>query len=222
MENLIQLVNSSGSIVEFDNSNCIYNTGGTSHIFKVDESTLLKIHHLSYGKSLSTLKKEVFDLLKTIKHENFIKLIERYNRIPQTSENVEAYTYEHIRGDSYNLLYLRTDFMIDQFNGIQNLFGIFTSEGIIVFDVAPENSIVLADRVVVIDPDFYTIYDDSEARILINNACFCQLMEGYFETCNDRIRKDLFSKISEEKDPVLALEKRLKGCKRPIDYFINR
>lgn len=80
--------------------------GGGSRIIRYN-GLLVKVFHVVNNKSISVLSEDDFDLLKTIKHENFIDLVERYHRVPKTSENVEAYTYHEIEGKNlffYNVI----------------------------------------------------------------------------------------------------------------------
>ncbi len=217
----MQLTNSLGEVVEFNTEQSKY-TGGTSKIFEVDDSTLLKIHiRCNNWKSISPLSESNFDLLKSIKHENFINLIERYHRIPATTAKVEAYTYEHIKGEETNLLFLRTDFIIDQFRGMYQLYEIFTSEGIGVSDVYAANSIVLKDRIVIIDPDFFRMFTNKEELIRRNKNLFIDFIKTYFSLCDTIKRDKLFDGLYKTEDPIKMLEKRLSGYKRPYDYFFK-
>lgn len=219
------LVNSLGEIVEFDTSDWIYR-GATSKIYEVDESTLVKIHNLVHNdRSISMLAPSVFDLLKTIKHKNFINLIERYHRVPQTSENVEAYTYEHIKDGIYNPLYLAmTDFMVDQFYNIWQLFEIFSSEGIAVSDTNVKNSVLLKERIVIIDPDFFDFLGDKEGILIRNRIEFVEFMKSFFDPafCGYSKIEKLFDGMMEENEPLKILAQRLKGYKRPYDYFLDK
>lgn len=219
------LTNSLGDYVEFDTHEYQYE-GGTSIIYEVDESTMLKVHILLNNEiSLSPLNTTVFDLLKTIKHNNFINLIERYHRVPKTSENVEAYTYERIKGDIYNILFMRTDFVMNEFRAIQGLYKIFNEEGVIVSDAHADNSVVLWDRIVIIDPDLFYQYHGKKEILMARNKCtFVDFMESYFDKtlCDKEKTNELFDGLSKETDPVKSLDLRLKGYKFPYDYFLNK
>lgn len=194
--------------------------GGGSHIFRYN-GLLVKVFHVVDNKSISMLSEDDFDLIKRIKHKNFIDLIERYHRVPKTSELVEAYTYHEIEGKTYNFLERDTEFCIEQLRELLSLFDDFSEYGIKLQDVSSVNTLVLSDRIVLIDPDLYKYVKPSTELKSFNRHQFLYLVLSYFFLYNGRIIPDIIEGCIDNNNPVDMIAKKLLPYKTPVDYIKN-
>lgn len=195
--------------------------GGLSSIY-FNNDLLVKVFHVIDGKSTSILNEKDFDVLKAIKHDNFIDLKERYHLNPQTSENVEAYSYKEVEGENYNLLYRDTEFVIDQFRNILSLFDVFSEYGVKTGDVRASNTLVLSNTIVLIDPDFFHYEGPSNNLRDFNRHQFLYLVLSYFFSLNGGILPDIITGSLDASNPMDGISKKLKPYKRPIDYITRQ
>lgn len=214
----MELKSNNDTIILDDNVKPIYR-GGSSEIFRND-GLMVKIFRLVNNKSSSIISEENFDIIKRVKHRNFIDLVEKYHRVPKTSEMVEAYTYHEIEGETFKFLERDTEFCIEQLRELLSLFDIFSELGIRVCDASEVNTIVLFDRIVLIDPDFYDYIGASSNLKDFNRGQFKYLVLSYFFNYNRLVMPSLMFSYK-DKDPIEYLAKELKLYKTPLDYIKN-
>lgn len=213
----MELKNSNNSIILDDLAKPIYR-GGASLIYR-HNGELVKVFHVADDKSISTLSEDNFDLIKKIKHKNFIDLIDRYHRVPETSEFVEAYTYHEIEGSTFNFLQCDTEFCVEQLRILLSLFDIFSECGIKMQDVSAVNTLVLSDRIVLIDPDLYDNVGLSTYLKGFNRNQLIYLVLSYFFYYDGYIIPEIIEGCIDSEDPVELIAKRLLPYKTPIDYI---
>lgn len=216
----MELKSDKGTIMLNDSVNPVYH-GGASHIFRSD-GVLLKVFHLVDGKSMSVLSEDNFDLIRSVKHDNFIDLIERYHRVPKTSDLVEAYTYHEIVGKIYDFMECDMEFCIDQLNKLLTLVDYFSELGIKIRDVSAVNTVVLGDRIVLIDPDLYEYVGPSKNVSKFNRNQLLFLILSYFYTYTGTLVPGIIEDSIDSENPIDIIAKKLSPYKTPIDYVKNR
>lgn len=214
----MELKGNNDTIILDDNVKPIYR-GGSSEIFRND-GLMVKVFQLVNNKSSSVISEENFDIIKKVKHRNFIDLVEKYHRVPKTSDMVEAYTYHEIEGETFNFLERDTEFCIEQLRELLSLFDILSELGIKIHDASEVNTIVLSDRIVLIDPDFYDYIGTSSNLKDFNRGQFKYLVLSYFFNYNRLVMPSLMFSYKDN-DPVGYLAKELKLYKTPLDYIKN-
>lgn len=214
----MELKGNNDTITLDDNVKPIYR-GGSSEIFR-NEGLMVKVFQLVNNKSSSVISEENFDIIKKVKHRNFIDLVEKYHRVPKTSDMVEAYTYHEIEGETFNFLERDTEFCIEQLRELLSLFDILSELGIKIHDASEVNTIVLSDRIVLIDPDFYDYIGTSSNLKDFNRGQFKYLVLSYFFNYNRLVMPSLMFSYKDN-DPVEYLAKELKLYKTPLDYIKN-
>lgn len=214
----MELKGNNDTIILDDNVKPIYR-GGSSEIFR-NEGLMVKVFQLVNNKSSSVISEENFDIIKKVKHRNFIDLVEKYHRVPKTSDMVEAYTYHEIEGETFNFLERDTEFCIEQLRELLSLFDILSELGIKIHDASEVNTIVLSDRIVLIDPDFYDYIGTSSNLKDFNRGQFKYLVLSYFFNYNRLVMPSLMFSYKDN-DPVEYLAKELKLYKTPLDYIKN-
>ena len=212
--------------------------GGWSTIYRYGD-----IAFKSYCPDTDThykIKPEVFDVLKGIDNRHLIKLYDIYTTISMFSLfkeraielafNVQAYTAKYYENDSIDILYQPTDYILENFKELEQLFEILTNNRILTVDIHPNNSILQKNNIVIIDPDMFSFSEeDRESLSYMNKINLINLLEklivdnrytlagrGFYE----KVTNDLIDfKISSSTDMTYELSKRLKNVKRPIDLF---
>lgn len=189
------------------------------------------------------LSPKMFDILKDINDKHFIKLVEIYSdmnlsELIQYKTNirkffVDAYTAEYYSDDSVNVLYEPTDYILDNFSELENLFDIFTDNSIITDDVKRKNARLSHNGIIIIDPDtFYTsslpkqdiaIANKKELLTLFRSICTNSI--GNIENHDDILRKIVLDladiDINSKTDITYEVSKKLAYVKKPIEYLIK-
>ena len=186
------------------------------------------------------LSSEMFDILKDINNEHFIKLFEIYSdmsllnlfkyKMKALPFKVDAYTAKYYIDDSINVLNESNDYILDNFRELELLFEVFTNIGIITDDLKRSNAIISTDGIVIIDPDCF--YQSSESKEFIAISNKKKLLGLLRSVCSDSAQKrqhfvkilpkidDLVNiEITENTDVTYEISKKLKYVKKPIDYL---
>ena len=212
--------------------------GGGSTIYKYGD-----IAFKSYYPDTDTrckIKPEIFDVLKDIDNRHLMKLYDIYTTISMFSLfkerevelafDVQAYTAKYYERDSIDILYQPTEYILENFKELEQLFEILTNNGILTVDIHPNNTILQKNNIVIIDPDMFSFsHEDREALSYMNKINLINLLETLFvdnrntialRDFYEKLTNDLIDfKISSNTDMAYELSKRLKNVKRPIDLF---
>ena len=210
-----------------------------------------------YFRNASTLHKmkpEIFNILRTIDNPHFIKLIDTYCKMNPFSLmsykqgrkdfTIDAYTAKYYVDDYINILFENTDYILDNFRELEELFQIFSECGLYLFDLRRKNSILRKDGIVIIDPDNYMVEDDLKKiniHYLINEHNKEGLLSFFIDLCLDAAASDeyfnenklrelgsvcyrefLENEISENTDITYEISKKLGCVKKPIDFFMKK
>jgi len=189
------------------------------------------------------LSPDLFDILKDIDDEHFIKLFEIYSEMDLLELMhyivnirrfvVDSYTACYYSDDSVNALYENNDYILDNFNELEKLFDVFTDNSIITEDVKRENAILSHSGIVIIDPDaFYlsslpkediTVFNKQQLLCLFRSICVSGI--GKIENRDDILRKVVLDlaeiNIDSKTDLTYEIFKKLQYVKRPIEYLIK-
>lgn len=178
---------------------------------------------------------EMFNWLKTLREECFIKLYEvyknssRFEILKDKKETfiVDAYTAKYYKEEKINILYKSIDYLLDNFKKLEDLFAIFSNNGVLTDDVFRKNVVLTSNGIIIIDPDLFSIYK-KEDLVIKNKNNLLNLLNGLcmYKSC---IKSDLgvmkFAnkvtdfEVLENTEIAYELSRKLKGCKRPIDYL---
>ena len=187
----------------------------------------------------------MFDILKTINSEHLMKIYEIYSKtnilkllsskIVKTQFTVDAYTAKYYRDDDIDVLTTTKDYLLDNFRELEELFTMFTTNGIKPGDLKRDNTVLNSKGIILIDPDSFSISTDSNNDLVIKNKkALLSLFKGlllncalYKEDCEQsiqfidrKINIDLTDfEINESTEITAELSKKLKYVKKPIDYF---
>lgn len=189
------------------------------------------------------LTAEVFDILKDIDNEHFMKLFDIYSdmslleliqyRLKARKFVVDAYTAKYYQDDSVNVLYESIDYLLDNFGELEKLFTILADNSIVTDDVKRKNAILSPNGIIIIDPDIFSISSFSKQEIAIENKkdllvllrSICLYCLGEVENKEEikrRIVLDLANiDIDPKTDITYEISKKLKQVKRPIDYLMK-
>lgn len=193
----------------------------------------------------SRLKPEVFDILRDINNDYFIKIFEIYSDmdlselliylLDKSSFQVDSYMAKYYLNNPINVLEGPIDYISDNFRELDILFDIFTNSGIQTKDVKRENTAMSSNGIVILDPDCFYMSKDSESTLKTKNK---EKLLGLFKSiCRDSAEsecyvnsKELKEKIDEKvgdihvtenTDVAYEISKKLRYVKKPIDYFMK-
>ena len=208
------------------------NHGNCGYIY-TDGNIIFKI----YKKDLPEKYKifpTVFDELKKINNPHFIELQTLYtNKKIFSKFRVDAYTAKYYPEDSTNILYRRTEYLLDNFYEIELLFNTLTNNHILTDDVRRVNTILGNNTIVIVDPDQFLVTVDSLKYISKSNkkkllflfrSILIDAISKINNTADKRfiMERDLFNfELNNDTNITSELSKRIKHVKYPIDFFIN-
>lgn len=217
------------------------NCGQCSQVFCY-ENIIFK-EYFNYTNSYCRLNSEMFDILKTIDNEHFIKLYEIYSNMTlvelfkykknELSFMTDAYTAKYYVDDSTNVLCEHIDYILDNFKELEILFDIFSENAIRANDIKRSNAIINSDSIIIIDPDTFSISQLSKKNIkILNKVKLLNLLrsilfsnainESNCEKIESKINNELINfEVKENTEVVYEISKKLKYVKRPIDYLIK-
>lgn len=189
------------------------------------------------------LDPKIFDILKDIDDEYFIKLIEIYSdmdllelfqyKINIRKFLVDAYTAVYYKDDSVNVLYEPKNYLLESFLGLERLFGIFTDNSIVTENLKRKNAILSPSGIIIIDPDtFYkstlpkediAIANKKELLTLLRSICIsCIEKNENYESILGNIILDLADiSIDNNTNITDELSKKLKYVKKPVEYLVK-
>ncbi len=219
------------------------NCGGCAKV-RYNEKIIFKEYY-DFTEKEYRLTPEMFDILKAIDNKHLMKIYEIYSKMNilgllslkanMTPFIIDAYTAKYYRDDNIDVLAAPKDYMLDNFRELEELFTIFTTNGIKTNDLKRGNTILSSNRIVLIDPDSFSILSASNNALAIKNKkallmLFKDLLlncalnkEDYEQSIQSIIKKadsNLTSfEINEDTEITTELSKKLKYVKRPIDYF---
>lgn len=219
-------------LVWLDHGNCAKAFRYGDKVFK---------EYFSETEDASRLKPEVFDILRDINDDHFIKLFEIYSDMDlsellvyicdKSSFQVDSYMAKYYLNNPINVLEEPIDYISDNFRELDILFDIFTDNGIQTKDVKRLNTAMSSNGIVILDPDCFYISKDSKSKLKIKNK---EKLLGLFKSiCCDSTEcyvnsKELKAKINTKTDDICITEntdiayeiqKKLSYVKKPIDYF---
>lgn len=213
-------------------------------------STIYRIRNVAFKEYLKEtpqryrLSLMMFRLLKTIRHSHFMELYSLYTELSPfahiTSKYKKdtflttAYTKTYYLDNTVNAMYESIDYLMDNVRALEDLFSLFTEEGIVADDVKRDNAILGKEGMVLIDPDTYFLSTMAKEKIAIQNkrnllhfirsVCISGLKEHpCFKEWEPKIFEDLtffrYEEYNANMDVTSKIYQKLKGVKRPIDYL---
>lgn len=234
--------NRNGKILRIKRKGMEYlNSGECASVYHNNE--IIFKEYFSETPADCRLKPRIFDILKDIDDEHFMKLLEIYSdmnllELIQYKTNarnfsVDAYTAIYYNDDSVNVLYESTDYILDNFRELERLFDIFTNNSIITDDVKRENVILSHNGIIIIDPDIFDISSSRNQDIqtankkellnLFRSICVSDVgdIENHHEITIKIIRDLTDIDINSKTDITSEISKKLKYVKKPIEYLIK-
>ncbi len=162
------------------------NQGNCAKVFRYGDK-VLKEYFPDTGRG-SRLKPEVFDILRHIDNDNFMKLYEIYSDmdffemlIYLVEKNlykeeddcdifqVDCSLAKYYPSDPIHILEESINYVLENFRQLDSLFDIFTDNGIRTDDIKRENCVLNTNGIVIIDPDCFKISKDSIRDVRIHN-----------------------------------------------------
>ena len=182
---------------------------------------------------------KVFNILRSINHQHFIKLYDAYCMIreedlikykeKEKDFRIDAYTSKLYQKSDINPLYEPTDYLLDNFRELEKLFEVFSRNKIHTEDVKYKNSIVTDKGIVILDPDLYrenTTFDEQKLHRLNKRKLLSFFETMLYDLCEGNTNYE--AKLHNQIDPLeitnktsipIEIEKVLGKVKRPIDYI---
>lgn len=206
-------------LVWLDHGNCAKAFRYGDKVFK---------EYFSETEDASRLKPEVFDILRDINDDHFIKLFEIYsdmdlvelliymcnknlyqNKSDSNFFQVDSYIAKYYLDNPINVLEDPIDYVLDNFRELDILFDIFTDNGIQTEDMKRENTAMSSNGIVILDPDCFYISKDSKSTLKVKNKenllhllkSICCNSVGYYTNY-----KELKSKINKKLDDICVVE----------------
>lgn len=227
-----------GEKVKIDKTKMEYLNHGNCAIVLHDDKIIFK-EYFEETPVFRRLSLDGFKILKDIQDKHFIKLYDIYSKMGKyelyqykgiLSFLTVAYKAEYYPDDSINALYESIHYLLDNFNEIEQLFQVFTANGIATNDVKKDNIICSIDRMILIDPDlFYFNINDDFLQIrnkinlldLFKDICInCEKKHPDYKSIKYKVNHIMEDKeIDENTNITHELSKRLGSIKRPIEYF---
>lgn len=216
--------------------------GNCANVF-LDKTMIFKKYY-SNTTTVYRLKANIFDILKDINHESFIKLFEIYSinskfnllkfKINKKLFRIDSYTAQYYQKEKINVLYEFIDYLLDNFREIEILNDIFNENQIVTADLKRKNMIINSSHMIIVDPDMFYKWNTPNfnykklQRInkknllyLFRDICYSYIEEENKDTKKmlTRLRKLTDIDITESTEITYEISKRLGHVKRPINYF---
>lgn len=198
---------------DFESSICI-NHGNTSNIYKIDDYILKKYY--VYASDAFKLDIEILEILNQINSENMIKIYDLLYEDIDLSE-LSGYTAKYYEDKKINIFDKDLDYVLDNMNNIEKLFDELSKNIIRVKDLKYKNTILMDDKIILIDPDAYKKVNYSESSLRkINKKRLLSLFKNIYLCClskKDGCKKiyDLFDiKVDESTNITYELSKKMK------------
>lgn len=190
---------------------------------------------------------QLFETLKQIENPHFVELIERYYSVYTNPENIvdfpsdskiAGYTKKYIREKKINILKEKKNYLIQNIFELQELFNIFSQDGIRVSFKYPGDIKINSNGIVLNNPDNFSLVDVEKSnypleelslhnqfqliellRIAFSDG-FSQLFLKLDFTLYKNTVEDLFSyDLVRSQDIASEVNKKLRFSKRPLDYM---
>lgn len=142
---------------------------------------------------------------------------------------IDAYTAKYYEKEDINILHLPTDYLLDNFRELENLFFTFSDNAILTEDLHSKNVIFTSQRIILIDPDCFRLYKDNDLRIrnkfrlvslyraILDNMLF--LEQCTYGECSNFMGRLFDFEVKETTDVTYEISKILKHTKKPIEYI---
>lgn len=170
---------------------------------------------------------EMFDYFKNnFADSNLCSLYDLYYK----DDVVVGYTMKYYKETLDNILYLPTDYILDNYSLIYDLVNKLTSDCIRIVDTHCDNVINTDDKMIIIDYDKY-YYDngiDKDTLDYINKSALIYTFKGIFmkslrnmgiDVDNNIEIKNMVNRLFTLNTSPLVLKCKLRGKKRLIDYI---
>lgn len=211
---------------KLDERNMEYlDSGGFANIY-FDGEKILKVYHLdSLNPFQGKITLEVFDLLKEIKHPNFMELLDIYSELNlfgrlyrkfNFSDEffIHAYTAKYYRKDDINPLLENKDYLLDNLNGIDHLCTLLTKLRIRLDDLRTENTIFTNEKMIIIDPDYFRLTTSPLDKLAIHNK------ESLFALIKD-ICSSYLEEVLFQENPTLTSSQRIISADKIVNKQFN-
>ena len=187
-----------------------------------------------YNQTISDRYKifpSVFDVLKKIDNDHLIKIIDLYTKSYFGKFIVDGYTTLYYEEDTMNPFLKYTDYLLDNFFEIEQLFNYFSANHILTDDVRRDNTILGKDKIIIVDPDQFLVTCDSIRYISIINKrklafLFRNIMMKSITDLNNpgnlrfEVDKNLFNfELNPDTDLTNEISKRLSKYRYPIELL---
>jgi len=225
------LFDENGNGINFDEK--IYLTSGNcGNIYQISDDKLLK-QYKEYCPKRYRIKKEVYDVLKSIDSDYIVKIYELYYNV---QNEIEGYVMKYYRSDNIKLLECKTDYIINNINELFILLNEISKYDILIDDIKRQNIIFSDDKFILLDPDLYRYIEketETCSKRCIKNINLRRLKSlikelfdyelslyhySHFNCSPYHLLTDLIN-ININKNLILVLNERLKKYEYPIDYF---
>lgn len=180
---------------------------------------------------------DVFDRLCNIDNDNFIKLYELFTIIPDNEYEKmyaryqsgrkffckDGYTAKYYQPDPINPILEPSTYLIKSIEELKALVDTLSNSKIMMTDTKVENTIIQNNGIIIIDPDYYKISNQSIEVIKKHNYKeLLQLLKTIFAHYVGMKKTDILKLFNEGEnsnslETICDIEKRLRKVKRPID-----
>ena len=177
---------------EFDSSEYKYfSRGMCARVYKRDD-ILFKVYDLDCKYRLY-LSKKMFKLLKELKIDNMVELIDFYHQFKSKILPMDAYTMKYVGGKDVDILTASKEYIVDIANQLDETITQLSEHKIVMHDAHRENILFKENGVTIIDPDqFYTTRCLTEKAVYERNKVMAILY--LTDTITQKMREQLDDK----------------------------
>ena len=153
---------------------------------------------------INRINKDVFDVLKTIDSDAFVKLMGYTMTNISCNDVIESYFYKYVNGIDDLMIDLPMEYTYETLHNFQVLLNKLNEKNIAIFDAGEDNVIKSNNGLVIIDPDLYSMDRSGNKRVLneLNKEYLVEyitsvLKEEYISKYNLNKTKKLYNELLE-------------------------
>lgn len=232
--------NKDGQRVEFSPSEDKYISRGTQgSIYRYSDDKCIKIYH---DNETSRFEEDTFNTFKSLSLANYCKL---YELLYDENQMIKSLIMEYCESIKENILFMPTDYTLENISSLFKSVNTLSSEGIITRDMYYKNVILRENEITIIDfdkcarvlvpfmikPTTEYSFKKEELRSTNINNLLCLFEDIYKESLKSlgidvkggsHARELLNYLFSYSYNPPKTLSKKLEGVKKPIDLFYKK
>ena len=209
------------------------NHGKCGSVYKYGNQCI-KLYDQPMNMSWNRLPKTMYQKLKTIPNPSLVNITDILYK-EKSDYVVEGYIMDYYEKNDDDILEYPTEYLLRNAHNFLEISANCSSKKIRLLDIRMPNVLITKNNIVLIDPDKWEIKNklnyfelekiNSSILISLLDDIICQYLNKYHskEMVAKKVSADAISrrllKFSNSKKTEKILAKKLRHCKRPIDYL---